>query len=315
MIEELNQRLNDVKRKLRNKEKWEAALKQNQEEIQKLQFKLEEAAHRLKKEEKDVDRLEKVSLQNFVVTLLGKKLERMEKEKQELVEARISYDEARQSLDECRREIEQLQARLAPLKGVDEEYRRILHEKEVLIRDQRSPLSRTIYELSEKEAKLRADIQEMNEAIRAGDQVVEALTELMTSLEKARGWGTFDMLGGGLLATMAKHGHLDDARHHVHRAQTQLKKFNKELQDVNLHLDIVIDIKGLLAFADYLFDGFLVDWVVQGRINEALDRTEEHSSRISTIINDLEMKKIEIEGEVERLSVERIRRIEQAGNE
>ena len=41
-------------------------------------------------------------------------------------------------------------------------------------------------------------------------------------------------------------------------------------------------------FADYFFDGFVVDWVVQDRINNAKRQVEEAIRRTESIVNQLQ---------------------------
>ena len=43
-----------------------------------------------------------------------------------------------------------------------------------------------------------------------------------------------------------------------------------------------------LSFADYFFDGFVVDWMVQDRINNARHQVEEAIRRTEYIINQLQ---------------------------
>lgn len=43
-----------------------------------------------------------------------------------------------------------------------------------------------------------------------------------------------------------------------------------------------------LSFADYFFDGFVVDWMVQDRIKNARHQVEEAIRRTEYIINQLQ---------------------------
>ena len=43
-----------------------------------------------------------------------------------------------------------------------------------------------------------------------------------------------------------------------------------------------------LSFADYFFDGFVVDWVVQDRINNAKRQVEEAIRRTESIVSQLQ---------------------------
>ena len=43
-----------------------------------------------------------------------------------------------------------------------------------------------------------------------------------------------------------------------------------------------------LTFADYFFDGFAVDWMVQDRINKARNQVEEAIQRVEHALNQLQ---------------------------
>ena len=46
----------------------------------------------------------------------------------------------------------------------------------------------------------------------------------LKNLNSAEGWGTWDLLGGGLISDLAKHSHIDDAKNDVANAQNLLRK-------------------------------------------------------------------------------------------
>src|SRR5690625_4860585 len=124
--------------------------------------------------------------------------------------------------------------------------------------------------LSENVADLQSFFMETSEAISAGEKVAESLTEAINALKKAEGWGVFDMLGGNAYASYVKHNHIDDAKESIHGAQIKMRIFQKELLDVRQDSDLDIEISGLLTFADFFFDGIVVDSIVQGRIIDSL---------------------------------------------
>ena len=68
------------------------------------------------------------------------------------------------------------------------------------------------------------------------------------------------------------------------------KKMNngRELNDVNMACNLNINTGDFLSFADYFFDGFVVDWMVQDRINNARHQVEEAIRRTEYIINQLQ---------------------------
>lgn len=67
-----------------------------------------------------------------------------------------------------------------------------------------------------------------------------------------------------------------------------LRSFSRELNDVNMACNLNINTGDFLSFADYFFDGFVVDWVVQNRINNAKRQVEEAIRRTESIVSQLQ---------------------------
>ena len=72
------------------------------------------------------------------------------------------------------------------------------------------------------------------------------------------------------------------------QARYDLKNFSRELKDVDMGLDLSIEIGEFLAFADWFFDGFVVDFMVQSRINKAASQVDEAIRRVKAIVEQLE---------------------------
>ena len=76
--------------------------------------------------------------------------------------------------------------------------------------------------------------REVREARSAGIRTLNSLREAQKHLDSARGWGIFDMLGGGTISTLIKHSKMGDARRCIEQAQYDLDVFRKDLSDVEL---------------------------------------------------------------------------------
>ena len=123
--------------------------------------------------------------------------------------------------------------------------------------------------------------KEKREAIEAGRRALNSLQTAKENLNSAKNWGLVDMFGGGFFTTMLKHSKMDQAKY-------DLRNFSRELNDVNMACNLNIDTGDFLSFADYFFDGFVVDWVVQDRINNAKRQVEEAIRRTESIVNQLQ---------------------------
>ena len=117
--------------------------------------------------------------------------------------------------------------------------------------------------------------KELDEAIDAADEAIDLLDQAYDSMSSARNWGIFDMVGGGFLSTMIKREKMRDGQHYMERAKTSLRKLKDELDDVDDLTDLYLNMDDFLSFADFFFDGFFADFMVQGRINDARNKIDE----------------------------------------
>ena len=137
------------------------------------------------------------------------------------------------------------------------------------------------------------------EALDAGSKAISATDSILSELEQAEGFGTWDIMGGGILADMAKHSHLDNAQIGTERLQVALRRFRNELTDVQIDAEMQVNIDGFLRFADYFFDGFFADWAVMQRISGAKERVRSVRSQIRGILKKLENIERELDREAD----------------
>ncbi len=130
--------------------------------------------------------------------------------------------------------------------------------------------------------------KEKREAIDAGNRALRSLRSAQEHLDSARGWGMWDMLGGGFVSTMIKHSKMDKAKRDMEQAKFDLRSFSQELQDVSVQCNLNIETGDFLSFADWLFDGFFVDWMVQDRINKARSQVAEAIRRLEDVLRQLQ---------------------------
>lgn len=294
MYEAMNERLAELKEKGRKKEKWKKRCQQLKAELSTLERAREDASRRLAAEEEDVKRLTGLSLSNFLYTLLGKKTEKLDQEQREVIEAKLKYDEANLSVQHTQQQIAAAEKQLKEVRFWKLDYDQVFEAKErQLLQD--NPELQT---LAEDQAILTIQDKELDEALRAGRAVAYDLDNAIEKLRSAKNWGTYDMLGGGMISTHIKHGRLDEAMDYLYRAQNSLRHFEKELRDVGEQLPTHIEIGSFLKFSDYFFDGFVMDWIVQGKINDMLQQVEHKKTEIQRILADLSTIKRKVEAEL-----------------
>lgn len=287
--EEINEKLIRVRGAINKKLKWEKQLADYHTEL----IEVENESSRLEKEliaeKKDVRRLERIGITNLIQTFFGSKHEKLRQEKQEVIAIQLQLEEAEKTKQEINESMNELHNKLQEVMKAEQDYQFLLAEKERIIKERDAEFGNRLFELNENEGDLEAYMTELDEAIEAGNKVKHALSNVIESLESAEGWGTLDMFGGGMISSMVKHDHIDKATDYIHQAQTSMRNFQKELLDVDDVSDLQIDISGMLKFADFFFDGFIVDWMVQGRIKDSLEQARDQHAGVVTIIQKLEM--------------------------
>ena len=239
-------------------------------------------------EQADVDRLEGRSLAAFFYNVIGKMDEKLDVERKEAYAARVKYDAAARELAGVEADLSRYTAELASLRGCEQSYAAALKDKAAALKAAGGPNVEKILVLEEKIAALEIQKKELKEAIGAGMTAYRTSERVMESLDSAEGWSAWDIMGGGLLADMAKHSDLDEAQEKVEQLQGQLRKFKTELADVTIQADMQVNIDGFLRFADYFFDGLFADWAVMDEISNAQQNVKKTQNQITSLIDKLQ---------------------------
>lgn len=129
--------------------------------------------------------------------------------------------------------------------------------------------------------------RELQEAIQAGEQALKSLRAAAEKLDSAKKWGIFDMLGGGFLASLVKNSKMDQAAADMTSARYDLQRFQRELKDVCVTADMQLEVSDFLTFADFFFDGFVADYLVQSRIEEARAKVDRAIALVDGALREL----------------------------
>lgn len=312
VLPQTNEKLSQAKERVRAKRKLEAMLAEAQRQVQEEQQRCSTHKQRLGSEQADVDKLEGYSLTALFYTLLGTKEERLDKESLEYLSAKLKHAEAIEAVKYAQQELERLQQELTEFRDTDLEYERLVEEKHQLLVETRDQRAEALGGFVERLADLDADNLELQEAIQAGSAALDALERVRAELRSAENWGTWDMLGGGFIATMAKHSSIDTAKRHAHDAQRLLRRFQEELADAGQRLQVAVDIGGFSTFADYFFDGLIADWVVQSKIQTASSACCSAIAKVEAALAECRRKLAEVERNTEAVTEQRQQFIEQA---
>ena len=284
------------------------AVKFDEKKLRSLQIEYDNRCHdknkafkQLEKENKDVDKITGVSFQSFVATLLKNRDEKLEKEELEAIEAKRVYDAIVYDIENLTDEIESLKSKVRQKTVYQAAYDQALQEKKDYVVSQSPEAWAKIEETQLLMQTLGGEVKELREAIHASGNVISTSNNALSELTDAKNLGVWDMLGGGLLVTMAKRDHMAKAQTKINEMNYSLKRFSKELEDVNMYLTTDIEIGNYMSFADYFFDGFFMDMMVQNKIDSALSSVTKMNNQVRTVKGQLSSRLSEKETERKRM--------------
>lgn len=303
MYEQINREIAEAKEHIRKRERLQGMLRRAEETLNSEEQRLQSLKKILDKEEMDVKRLEGLSIRGIFFAIAGNKQEKISKEEEEFLAAKLKYDECLNSVSTLREEVERYSSQLAALGYTQNSLESLLHRKEELIIQSNDQNARVILSNLEQISDLTLDLRELREAILAGNEVIRSLEAAEEALNQAENWGKWDMFGGGFMSTSAKHSNIDDAVDFVTEAKSHLNRFSRELRDVNMDIDVSIDISSFDRFADYFFDGLIADWNVQNKINQSQDSVHDTLNRVRLVIGNVQRRYNDIDGKINNLKL------------
>ncbi len=282
-----DEQLQQLHEKMMRSKQLDAMVKELRSQRDYLTARVNELKSNMLDEQADVNRLEGRSLAAFFYNVIGKMDEKLDKERQEAYAARVKYDAAVRELEGIENDLSRYESEQSTLQGCTSKYEAVLKEKADVIKASGSLKGEEIFRLEERSTFLESQKKELQEAICAGNTALNTAKQVLSSLDSAEGWGTWDLLGGGLIADLAKHSSLDEAQESIEQLQSQLRSFKTELSDVTIQADIQVNVDGFLRFADYFFDGLFADWAVLDKINDSQNQVENIKSHIEEVLSSL----------------------------
>lgn len=282
-----------LKERVEEKKRLETQLKKTLHDYSKTKERLEQLSAQLKKELNDVKQLEDGGITSLFYSILGNKVEKLDKERQEYLAAKLKHENCINELNKLEIEINRIKSKVTELGDPETMYKTLLNSKSAqlkLIRDDRFIKYESLIENHLRQK------SELNEAIEAGEMALKGLRLAIQALRKAKNWGIYDMVGGGLLATAVKHSKMDEAKSLIQDVQVWLRKFKRELSDVNIvtNEDLTIQLSSFSTFADYFFDNLIFDWVVQDKINRSLEGCETICKQVLELVTQLRITDVDI---------------------
>jgi hypothetical protein len=224
-------------------------------------------------EEKDVERLEHLSLTRVLAALHGSREDALAREKAAEA-ARYRVAQAQQRLDAAQAELASLEDRQAQLAGAPQAYANVLAAKEKYLTHSADPRGAQLLALAGQRGRLTAELDELHHASYDADEAIQALTEVQDRLGTAANWSTFDTyLDHGMVANAIKHDRIDQAAQAARTADERLAGLRTDLADLGGSEPTVprLEISAGFKFADIFFNNIFTDLAVGQQVRDAQD--------------------------------------------
>lgn len=226
-------------------------------------------------EKADVDRLESDNFMTSFLKLLKLHEGKLTKESEEYLKAKLDYERQSFEIEEGKIQLMKLFKRIEELEKEISAYNETLSSKRAYYENLSldSPEKAVYQNFAVKEAALKAECVELEEAIFACSRALDTLEAAKKLLESAEGWATWDAwAGGGLMTDLIKYEKLDAVQVEFKRLSADLSQLRRELSDVGdeTSLDLV-NIDGTTKMFDIWFDNIFTDFKVKAQIKAQLD--------------------------------------------
>jgi len=231
----------------------------------------------------------------------------VDKESREMLHAKTEYDAAVNRLKELKQEREDLRRRLSDLSEDKRIYEAELMRREEKIKSGFTDAVSVKYgKLEEELNRLRRQLVETEEALRAAKRVLSTAKRAMEELDDAESWATYDIwFSKGILSHMAKYDRIDSAEELFGRLTSQITDLKNELKDINLTVDISLTgIDSTTRAIDFWFDNIFTDMAVRDQIRDNQEQIRYIYGKIDRVIDKLESIKSDINrqiGETEKM--------------
>ena len=131
-------------------------------------------------------------------------------------------------------------------------------------------------------------LTEINEAMEAGRDAQMRLHRIQETLRSAKGWGIYDLLGGGLISGMMKRIRMEKAQQQIDELRGSLERFNSELKDVQVQCSASAELSEWLNITDLVFDDPLSDWLSLSKIKDAKAEIDRTAEEVTALLAKLE---------------------------
>ncbi len=242
----------------------------------------------------DVENLEKESLSVMLMRLIGRYDDKLDKETEEMIQAKLELDKASERVRELTKEREELSLRITDLRRDQNLYEKELQKREEeLRRNTKGEEAEKFNALEIEKVEIYKQITEIEEAVRAAARASQTINRIIEYLNKADNWAAYDVwFKGGIITHLNKYGNIDNAEAEYNRLHSQMRDLKRELKDVKMDSNVnYTGIDSTTRTIDFWFDNIFTDLNVRNRVRADMEQARKLAGGIQRVISTLENKK------------------------
>lgn len=263
---------------------------------------------RLEEECEDVEKLEKMSVRAIFENILVDKEKQLEKERQEYLNAVLSYNECKKHLELLSYERKIIKNKLKNYDKIKSELHALSRKREQTLMQEYPVAHQLISDINKRLDDLISYKKELQEVIIIGVKANLELEKTMESLEQVIPWGEFIMNQPDL--EFDNKIFINKASDHAINAKKILEHFEYELIDVygDQNRPIQSYLERFNCFIDIFLKNLIVDWVLFRKIKEARYPFHQMNLEVKNIIKILnsDLKELGIKQEALMAKKEKI---------
>jgi hypothetical protein len=259
-------------------------------------------------QEKDVGRLEHLSLTSVLAGLHGSREDALAREKAQADAARYRVAEAQQRLDAARAELASLEDRLSRLGGAPQAYADALAAKEQYLTHSEDPRGARLLTMADERGRMTAELNELQRASNDAGAAVQALRDVQDRLGTAANWSTFDTyFDHGMIANAVKHDRIDQAAQAANAADQRLAALRSDLHELGGYEPTAprLDISPGFKFADIFFNNIFTDLAVGRQIRDAQDNVSRSMQQVQALQTQLSNQMRTVNEQLNAMDAER----------
>lgn len=285
-----------------------------QKHFKSLEVQLEDAYNTMDKLGKLLDdkygnfeNMEGKSVKGLFYKVLGSKEEQTEKARQDYLDAALKYQEAKKEVDLLEFEKNLLKDKLEQRVGIEHKIKTLMQKRELELKRTDPKVASKLRAIATEQENLHRVRVDIREAIDAAEKAMANLQRMIMELKKASDWGQWDMYGGATNASYKKHSHIDRARELSLTVKHNLIRFEEELSDVyeTGKMELQFQLEPFNRFTDVFFDNLISDWIIQQKINNALNNVVSIHDKVKRYYNSLKNDFPRVEQDLNALEEER----------